>query len=308
MMALRIRSKTIFSNPALPCMVLLMLDCASLLLGQGTSSSFKSKSLENPVSFTPEAQGRRQLSVRTLQEEYQWRLRIPERVFCDEAVLVGHDIHRVHTPVRWAKGDDGSWHYDRANIADTSRKSLPFKIEYALRIEPRSFGADLVVSVKNTGDVALHNVIGHVCLGHISDPFRDPSYQRTFIRHHKQYLNLTKTQRGSDPVRAHYRIRNQAPIKLFDNPANRFWGPLSPEIADNGLILTQSREKTHIVALWFDPAAELFQNSDEPNMCIHSDPAFGDLEPGASAEVKGCLIFFLGTLNEFEESYLDQDR
>lgn len=279
----------------------------SLLLGQETSSSLESKSPESPVQFTPEAQGRRQISVRTLKDGYQWRLRIPERVFCDEGVLVGHDIHRVHTPVRWAKGDEGSWHYRRANLADTSRKSLSLKIEYSLRIEPRSFGADLVVSVKNTGDTTLHNVTGHVCLGHMSEPFRDPGYRRTFILRHKQYLNLTKTQRGSNPIRAHYRIRDQAPIKLFDNPANRFWGPLSPEIADNGLILTQSREKTQLVALWFDPAAELFQNSDEPNMCIHSDPAFGNLEPGSSSQVKGRLIFFQGTLNQFEESFLRQD-
>ena len=74
--------------------------------------------------------------------------------------------------------------------------------------------------------------------------------------------------------------------------------------ADNGLILTQSRIRTHIVALWFEPASELFQNSDEPNMCIHSDPTFGDLTPGASVQVKGRLIIFNGTLNDFKNVFL----
>lgn len=306
-MARRICSKTIFSKPALLCMVLLMQAGVPLLPGQETGSSLESESPESPVHFTPEAQGRRQISVRSLKDGYEWRLRIPERVFCDEGVLVGHDIHRVHTPVRWKKADEGSWLYSRANVADTARKSPPLKIEYSLRIVPRRFGADLLVSVKNTGDRTLHNVTGHVCLGHMSAPFRDPGYRRTFILHHGQYLNLAKTQRGSNPIRAHYRVRDRSPIKLFDNPANRFWGPLSPEIADNGLILTQSREKTEVVALWFEPAAEVFQNSDEPNMCIHSDPAFGTLEPGSSAQVKGRLIFFHGSLKEFEASFLKQD-
>jgi len=162
----------------------------------------------------------------------------------------------------------------------------------------------VALSIKNTSERTLHNVTGHVCLGHLKDPFRDPEYERTFIRRQKKYLNLHQTQRGTNPIRAHYLVKGQSPIKLFDNPVNRFWGPLSPEIADNGLILTQAREKTQLVALWFDPAAEVFQNSDESNMCIHSDPAFGDLKPGSSVEVKGRFILFKGNLQQFEKTFL----
>lgn len=210
----------------------------------------------------------------------------------------------MHSPVKWTKADKGSWLYRRHNGEDTSRQSVALPIEYSLQVQPSQFGAMLVLSHKNCGDKTLHNVTGHVCLGHLSEPFRDPQFQRTFILRQNQFLNLRDTQRGANPIRAHYRIRDRSPIKLFDNPENRFWGPLSPELADNGLILTQSKRGSQLVALWFDPAAEVFQNSDEANMCIHSDPTFGDLQPGASVEVKGRLILFDGSLAQFDETYL----
>lgn len=216
------------NKAALICLIFLVHACMSPLLGQDVGSSIALKSQGMPLHFTPESQGRRQISFRTVKEGYQWRLRIPERVFCDEGVLVGHDIHRVHTPVRWTKGNQGSWLYRRANREDTSRESISLNVEYSLQIEPTTFGANLVLSIKNTSERTLHNVTGHVCLGHLKDPFRDPEYERTFIRRQKKYLNLHQTQRGTNPIRAHYLVKGQSPIKPFDNPANRFWGPLSP--------------------------------------------------------------------------------
>lgn len=259
---------------------------------------------DSPLSFTPEAEGRREVSVKSENEDFEWRLRIPERVFCDEGVLVGHDIFRVHERVTWSRDKNNRLQFRRDNLADTARESYPIRIEYALVIEPQSDGAKLHLTMKNIGKNTLHNVTGHICLGHLSDPFRDPVYERTYIRADEKFLNLHETGRGSDPIRAHYRIRNQPAIKIFDNPNNRFWGPLSPEQPDNGLILTQSKSGSRIVALWFDPASEVFQNSDEPNMCIHSDPTFGDLEPNESVTVTGRLILFGGDLKAFESAYV----
>jgi len=158
------------------------------------------------------------------------------------------------------------------------------------------------LTIRNKGPRTLHHVVGHVCLGHLSEAFRDPRHDRTYIRHEGALLNLAETDRGTDPIRAHYRVRRQKPIKIFDTPDNRFWGPLSPEFADDGLIVTRAADDRRLVALWFDPASELFQNSDEPNMCIHSDPVFGDLEPNQSVQVRGKLILFEGSLEEFAEA------
>ena len=263
-----------------------------------------SGSEDSPFRFTPEAEGRRQVFIEAPGHDFRWRLRIPERVFCKEGVLVGHDIRKVHKPVQWSREENGGLVYRRSNRDDTPRENLAREIEYELRITPASFGAELSFEFKNLGQETLHNLTGHVCLGHRSPPFRDPEYQRSYIRRENDFLNLGETDRGSNPIRTHYRIKNHQAIKIFNNTTNRFWGPLSPEIADSGLILTRSAAGDYLVALWFDPAAELFHNCDDSNMCIHSDPTYGDLAPGASVTVEGRLILFEGSLEEFESQYL----
>jgi len=250
--------------------------------------------------FVPEANGRRQLWINSPDGALRWRLRVPERVFCDEVVLVGHDIHRVLAPVQWSRSDRGVLSYARTNNEDLNRTARN-EIGYSVRIAPKPYGADITLIFRNDSERALHNVVGHVCLSHLSTRFRDPHYDRTYIRREGSFLNLVETDRGSDPIRAHYSVRGYPAIKIFDNPGNRFWGPLSREEADDGLILTRSVDGTQLAALWFSPASELFQNSDEPNMCIHSDPFFGDIEPGQSKSVDGKLIIFSGSLEQFEK-------
>ncbi len=260
--------------------------------------------LNSPLRFTPEAEGRRQVFIEAPDHDFRWRLRIPERVFCDEGVLVGHDIRGVHTPVQWIREENGVLVYRRHNRDDTAREQLPLEIEYELRITPADFGAALSFTFKNVGKGTLHNLAGHVCLGHRSPPFRDPEYQRSYIRHEDDFLNLGETGRGTNPIRTHYRVKGHRAIKIFDNTTNRFWGPLAPEVADNGLILTRTEDGEYLVALWFDPGSELFHNCDDSNMCIHSDPTYGDLAPGASVTVEGRLILFEGNLGAFESKYL----
>lgn len=256
------------------------------------------------LGFTPEPEGRRQILVESSDGSSQWRLRAPERIFCDEGVLVGHDIWRVDTPVAWSNTSEGTWSFERKNRDDTKNGVVKHAIDYQLQIDPKPYGALLTLSVTNTGDETLHNIVGHICLGHLSPPFRDPSFQRSYVRVDGEFLSLGITDRGTNPIRAHYRVRGFPAIKIFNNPDNRFWGGPSPEQTDNGLILTLTESRQQGVVLWFDPASEVFQNSDEPNMCIHSDPYFGDLEPGASNQVQGRLILFDGSLAEFESIYL----
>lgn len=250
----------------------------------------------------PEEAGRRQLWLLREGEEPAWRLRIPERMFSDQAVLVGHDIRQVHTPVRWDRQGD-AWFYRRQNREDLPSGTPRFPIEYRVGAEPAAEGIQLTLTVKNLGREVLHNVVGHICLGHLKESFRDPRYERTYLRAGGRFLNLRETDRGPDPIRAHYRVQRYRPIRLFATGRNPFWGPLSPEQADNGLILTRSQDGKGLVALWFEPASELFQNSDEANMCIHSDPVFGDLSPGSSATVTGRIVLFEGSLAEFERQY-----
>ncbi len=277
--------------------------CAGLLSGLVLLSALHLVAgSEDSFSFRPEEEGRREIWISNAAQEILWRLRMPERMFCDEAMLVGHDIREVYAPVEWEQ-DGNAWVYIRTNPMDFPASKHDYPVEYAVRVEPVSDGLSAQMTVKNLGDTTLQNVVAHICLGHRSDRFRDPGYERTFILNGGKFLNLKESHRGGDPIRARYAVKGNEPIQFFQR-AMQFWGPLSEEKADNGLILTRSQAGEEIVAFWFDPASELFQNSDERNMCIHSDPTFGDLEPEQAVTRQGRIIFFKGDLGAFQEQYL----
>lgn len=48
---------------------------------------------------------------------------------------------------------------------------------------------------------------------------------------------------------------------------------------------------------WGKDTLSMIGNPDHP--CMHADPHFPDLQPGASASVKGLLVFFEGALRDF---------
>lgn len=277
--------------------------CAALLsLLVLLNASYLVAGSEDNFSFQPEEEGRREIWIFNEAKEILLRFRIPERMFCDEAILVGHDIREVYAPVEWEQ-DGNAWVYKRTNPMDFPASQHDYPVEYAVRLEPVADGLSAQITVKNLGDTTLHNVVAHICLGHRSDRFRDPGYERTFILSGGKFLNLKESHRGGDPIRAHYAVKGNEPIQHFQRET-QFWGPLSEEKADNGLILTQSLAGDEVVAFWFDPASELFQNSEERNMCIHSDPIFGDLKPGQAVTRQGQVIIFKGDLGTFQKQYL----
>lgn len=275
---------------------------AVLILGLAACRAAPEAERPSPIRVAADTTGRRQVRIETVDGAWKWRLRLPERVFCDEAILVGHDFRRVFTPVEWRTGSDGSVSYRRKNADDTDKKPA-VRVDYEVKVAPRPYGVEILLSFTNTGSRPLTNLTGHICLGHLTDPFRDPGHERAYIRSGGRFVNLHETDRGENPIRTHYGVKGKPVIKLFTT-STRFWGRLSSQEADNGLILTRSRDGKTLIALWFDPAGELFQNSDENNMCIHSDPHYGSLAPGERREVRGKLILFRGGLEDFERTYL----
>ena len=66
------------------------------------------------------------------------------------------------------------------------------------------------------------------------------------------------------------------------------------------VIVTCSNERERLVAMtWFGDTARIWGNRQHP--CMHTDPRFPDLEPGESSEVKGAILFFEGSLDEFAD-------
>ncbi len=71
------------------------------------------------------------------------------------------------------------------------------------------------------------------------------------------------------------------------------------QISDLPVIVVKSKIEGHLLGMtWFDATYSFIGNPAHP--CAHADPAFDNLKPGESQTIHGELIFFEGTLEEFE--------
>lgn len=70
-----------------------------------------------------------------------------------------------------------------------------------------------------------------------------------------------------------------------------------PRIADRPIIVTLSNPPGRLLAItWYDSTLSLTGNAGHP--CMHADPFFPDLDPGASASIDGSLAFFVGRIED----------
>ena len=75
-----------------------------------------------------------------------------------------------------------------------------------------------------------------------------------------------------------------------------------PKVADLPVIIALSEEENHIVAMtWFDNTYSFIGNELHP--CFHADPFFPDIKPGQKHTITGELIFFEGSVKEFEKMF-----
>jgi hypothetical protein len=152
---------------------------------------------------------------------------------------------------------------------------------------------ELSLRVTNTGSTPLANVAAHVCLSHDygdhAETYADPGHERSLVVIGGKPVCLTAIQTRK---RAHYRVRGGRPIRMLtDGPFKEFWGPLAPETVDLPLIAGASASGRFLVGLAWGDAVEVLQNGDAGNRCLHVNPAFGDLAPGGSREVRGRVYF-----------------
>jgi hypothetical protein len=217
-----------------------------------------------------------------------WRLRFPERVLADPAILL---VDHHDAPVTWTGTPAGGF----------SAAASASQIRFQADIEPAATGLALAFTIENRGSDTLRNVAGHICLSHDraerkgNERFADTKWERSYIVSKGKLVNLNSIDRGGPPggIRSHYLVAGAAPISFF--PTQPFWGKLSQEHATEPWIAGTSVSGAWTVALWWEKATELFQNSDQSNRCIHSDPSFGDMKPGATVTVRGALDLVRGT-------------
>ena len=77
------------------------------------------------------------------------------------------------------------------------------------------------------------------------------------------------------------------------------WRTKGKRVSDVPMVLTPSNTGNRLFAFtWHEHTLSMIGNPHHP--CVHADPQFPDLEPGASASVQGKIIFFEGKVEDFD--------
>jgi len=96
----------------------------------------------------------------------------------------------------------------------------------------------------------------------------------------------------------------------MDSVANGYkvgWLKEAKPYSDLPVVVVKSEIDGHLLAFtWFDNTRSFIGNPNHP--CVHADPVFHDLIPGESQTINGELIFFEGTLQEFETMFRERLR
>ncbi len=224
----------------------------------------------------------------------RWRLRIPERVLADPSELL---VDHSGVPLQWARESHGGVH-GRSTAREKSAVAIDVKLI------PTTWGLAIRMQIQNRTHRRLRHVVAHVCLSHDHAPqqsirFRDPDGRRTYFVGGDGLVCLGERVRG---LRHHWLVAGERPIGFFSNakrPEWRFWGRgLAKLTAREPWLCGMDRSRRWAVATFWDRAAELFQNGDEPNRCIHVDPVFGDLQPKQAVVRLGGIVVVRGGPDE----------
>lgn len=83
------------------------------------------------------------------------------------------------------------------------------------------------------------------------------------------------------------------------------WFKESVQVSDLPVVVVKSSTEGHLIALtWFEATHAFTGNPNHP--CVHADPVFHNLKPGQSQTIQGELIFFEGSIEEFETMFREK--
>lgn len=131
-----------------------------------------------------------------------------------------------------------------------------------------------------------------------SASFADTSRRRTLGRIEGEWTVLSET--PATTMAHKMNIYNATPEVKFVERCLQDWGVSSiPVQLDHSLIAVGNRSDSAVIGLLFERCAAYCNNLDADMACIHSDPFFGDIEPGSAATNRGKLMYLEGSVAEF---------
>ncbi len=216
--------------------------------------------------------------------EYIW-LDFPEAIFSDnELLFLSHINTRIPYKYRYLKSVE--W--------EETEEGIEYKQELPNGV---SFGGSVAKKSENIISLELWVHNGS------DDPMKDVKLQTCAYLHGIEEFDQKTSENKLVHVAGHGWISHMEARELNDVEGKYHVGWLSgPRVVDLPVMLALSEEAGHLVAFtWFEDTYSFVGNKNHP--CFHADPRMGDIEAGESKTIKGELIFFDGTVEEFEEFF-----
>ena len=215
-------------------------------------------------------------------QDYIW-LDFPEAIFTSQGlVFLSHINPGIDTvfhnlpPVAWQTTKDG--------IA--FERTLPNGIVFGGSVRQGSpTTVDLTLTIKNGSTEPLNDITLQTC---------------AFLRAIREFGDYTRENKYIHlRDRGWVQMSNAYQLPENDAPYRLGWRTKGKRLSDLPVAITLSNKAERLFAFtWRENTLSMVDNFNHP--CVHADPFFPDLEPGASATVNGNLIFFEGKLTDFD--------
>jgi len=216
-------------------------------------------------------------------QDYFW-LDFPEAIFTQQGLLFLSHINPSHPTVTPPNLPAVQWQEIPGGIA--YQRTIPHWITFGGKIVRTEQGVDLELFIRNNSDGLLNGIILQTCV---------------YLRAIKEFAEYTADNKyvhvadhGWIPI-----LQAQSLNAKKDKYAIGWRGGVRN--VDLPVIVTFSADKKRLTAFtWFENTNSLITNPKHP--CMHADPTLPDLQPGQSAVIYGKLLFFEGSLAEFDKA------
>jgi hypothetical protein len=215
-------------------------------------------------------------------QDYLW-LDFPEAVFTSQGLLF---LSHVNPPIPVVHPDlpPVSWRSTTGGIA--FERELPGGVRFGGSVTRKQASVvELQLHLRNGSRQPLHRISLQTCvfLRAIRE-FGDYTAANKFVHTPRGWIPVSQALKADAVEGMPYRVG---------------WRWHGKPLADLPVMVTVSSRGERLVAMtWHEHTLSLVSNPNHP--CMHADPRFPDLPPGAEASITGHLIFFEGRLQDFD--------
>jgi len=217
-------------------------------------------------------------------EKYVW-LDFPEAIFSGQDLLfLGHISQRF--PSKYNDLEKAAWQITENGIQ--YKQQLPDGISFGGSVTKKDkITVELKLWIHNDGSKPLKDIKLQTCAYlNAIDEYNEKSNSNKLVHVPGHGWLPFEEARQVEGINSNFRVG---------------WRE-GPAVADLPVIITQSKQKDHLIAMtWFENTYSFIGNENHP--CFHADPFISDLAPGEKKTITGQLIFFEGSIAKFEKIF-----